>query len=167
MTIVMTEGRRMMRLSRELPSDHFDALLNAYQRLVRGVLEELGGGDVDVAFDSIVAVFATAKEAAVAAAAAQRAVTAHEWPNGLRPTMSVALHSGEAWTGRAGSAALRCSELCVAAEGGEIFMSEATASLLEGVDLGELSLHDLGDQQTRRTQRTVRAYELVVPSAVG
>jgi class 3 adenylate cyclase len=55
--------------------------------------------------------------------------------------------------------------LCDAAEGGQIFMSQATASLLEDEDLGELALHDLGERQTRRTQQAVRAYELVVPSA--
>jgi aminoglycoside/choline kinase family phosphotransferase len=37
--------------------------------------------------------------------------------------------------------------------------------LLEDEDLGELLLRDLGEQTTRHTQRAVRAYELVVPSA--
>jgi hypothetical protein len=41
-------------------------------------------------------------------------------------------------------------------------VSPATARLLGHEDLGELSLRDLGEQQTRRTQRAVRAYELVV-----
>jgi class 3 adenylate cyclase len=59
---------------------------------------------------------------------------------------------------------IRCAELCDTAEGGQIFLSQATAALLEDQELGELLLRDLGQQQTRRTQRTVRAYELVVPS---
>jgi class 3 adenylate cyclase len=148
----------MMRLARELPPEDFGALLEEYQGLVREVLERTGGRAVEVADDTITAVFATALGAALAAAAAQRALAAHEWPHGLKPEMSLALHSGD-------GAALRCSELCDAAEGGEIFMSEATARLLEDVDLGELSVRDLGERQTRRTQRTVRAYELVVPSS--
>jgi class 3 adenylate cyclase len=48
---------------------------------------------------------------------------------------------------------------------GQIFLSQATAALLEDEDLGELRLRDLGEPRTRRTQRAVRAYELVVPSA--
>jgi hypothetical protein len=118
---------------------------------------------VEVSVDSAIAAFPTAKQATLAAFAAQRAVATHEWPQGLRPEISAALYSGEAGIGWVGQAAFRCSELCDAAEGGQIFMSKATASLLEDEDLGELELRDLGEQQTRRTRRAVRAYELVVP----
>jgi class 3 adenylate cyclase len=164
-TIVVIEGRRMMRLMEELPPEHFGALLNEYQRVLPRVLEEMGGREVDVVWDSAMAAFASAKQAVLAAVAAQRAAATHNWPYGLRPAISVGLHSGEAGVGWVGPAAMRCAELCDAAEGGQIFVSQATASLLEDEKLGELVLRDLGDQKTRRTQRAVRAYELVVPSA--
>jgi class 3 adenylate cyclase len=163
-TVVMTEGRRLIRLMHDLPPEHFGALISEYQRLLPGVLEEMGGREVEVAGDSAVAAFASAKQAALAAAAAQRAVATHEWPHGLRPAISVGLHSGEAGVGWAGPAVIRCAELCDTADGGQIFLSHATAALLEDQELGELLLRDLGEQQTRRTQRTVRAYELVVAS---
>jgi class 3 adenylate cyclase len=118
-----------------------------------------------VAGDSVVAAFASAKQAAFAAAAAQRAVAAHEWPYGLRPAICVGLHSGEAGVGWVGPAMIRCAELCDAAEGGQIFLSQATAALLDDEQLGELLLRDLGEQQMRSTQHVLRAYELVVPSA--
>ena len=155
----------MMRLMRELPPEHFGVLLSEYQRLLPRLLEEMGGREVGVAGDSAVAAFASAKQAALAAAAAQRAVAANEWPHGLRPAISVGLHSGEAGVGWVGPAALRCADLCDAAEGGQIFPSQATAALLEDEELGQLMLRDLGEQKTRRTQRAVRAYELVIPSA--
>ena len=41
-------------------------------------------------------------------------------------------------------------------------MSQETANLLQDEDLGGLSIRDLGEQQMRRTQRVVRAHELVV-----
>ena len=163
-TIVLAEGRRMMRLSRELTPDHFGALLREYQRLLGELFERMGGREVEVSGDSAMAAFPTAKQAALAAVAAQRAVAAHEWPEGPRPAMSIALHSGEAGIGWVGPAALRCSDLCDAAEGGQIFMSPATAGLLEDEDLGELFVRDLGEQQTRRTHEAVRVHELVVPS---
>lgn len=153
----------MMRLSSELPPDLFDALLSEYQRLLRRLFEEMGGRDVEVSGDSALAAFPAAKQAALAAVAAQSAVAAHEWPQGLRPAISVGLHSEQAGIGSIGAAAARCSELCDAAEGGQIFMSRETANLLQDEDLGELSIRDLGEQQTRRTQRVVRAHELVVP----
>jgi class 3 adenylate cyclase len=118
---------------------------------------------VEVSGDSALAAFSTAKQAVLAAVAAPRAVAAHEWPHGLRPAISAGLHSGQAGIGSIASAAVRCSELCDTAEGGQIFMSQETASLLQDEDLGELSIRDLGEQRTRRTRRAVRAHELVVP----
>jgi class 3 adenylate cyclase len=164
-TIVVVEGRRMMRLYRDLTPEIFGALLREYQRLLHEVLEGMGGREVDAVQDTAIAVFPTAKQAALAAVAARRAIAAHEWPQRLRLAVSIGLHSGEAGIGWVGPALMRCGELCDAAEGGQIFLSQATAGLLEDEELGELRLRDLGEPKTRRTQRAVRAYELVIPAA--
>ena len=154
MTIVAVEGRRMMRLARELPAEEFDSFLSAYQRLVSEVVNRGGGRRVEVSGDSVSAGFASPREAVFAAAAVQRALAEHEWPDSLRPEASIGIHAGEA-------AALRCEELCDVAEGGETFLSPFTAGLLEGEDLGEWALRDLGEVRTRRGGELVRAYELV------
>jgi class 3 adenylate cyclase len=128
------------------------------------VLEREGGRAVEVAGDTATAVFVSARQAALAAAAAQRAAAAHAWPHRLKAAVSVALDSVVADLGSVGSATARCSELCDAAEGGQIFVSRETARLLlQDEDLGELLLRNLGERPTRRTQRPVGAYELVVP----
>ena len=162
-TIVMAEGRRMMRLSRELAPQRFEALLREYQLVLCNVFERMGGRDVKAGSDTITAVFATATEAAAAAIAAQREVAAHRWPDGVRLAISVGLHSARADADATEGAAHHCSELCDAAEGGEVFVSEAAATMLEAEGLGALSLRDLGEQRTRRTERAVRAFELVGP----
>ena len=146
------------------PPRGFLVVLSEYQRLLSRVLREMGGRAVEVEGDSVAAGFATAKEAALAAAAAQRAVAAHEWPYGLGVAISVGMHSGEAGIGWLGPAIWRCTELCDAAEGGQVFLSQATASLLEDVNLGELVIRDVGEREMRRTRGAVRAYELVLPS---
>lgn len=161
-TVVMVEGRRVLRLLRELTPDVFGALMKDYRRLLQRVLEAAGGREVEVAQDAAVAAFPTAKQAALAAVAAQRAVAAHAWPHGRELEVSIGIHSGEAGVGWAGPAVVRCTDLCDAAEGGQTFMSQATASLLEDEKLGELSVRDAGEVKTRRTGRPVRAYELVV-----
>jgi class 3 adenylate cyclase len=161
-TVVMAEGRRMMRLARKLSPEDFGAMLDAYKRLLGELLAELDGRDVDVTGDTAMAVFPSPKQAALAAVAAQRAVADHEWPFWPEPAISVGLHSGTAGIGWPGPAAMICSELCDAAEGGQILMSQATASLLEEEDLGDLSLRDAGEQQLRRSARRVHAYELAV-----
>ena len=146
----------MMRLSRELPPDVFRALLEEYERFLREVLEGMGGRDVDVDDDTCTAAFSSAKQAALAAIAVQAAVAAHEWPHGRSIAMSIGLDSGTAEP-----AALRCAELCDAAEGGQIFLTEAVNRLLERAELGDLSVRDLGEVPLRRSDRSVRAFELV------
>jgi class 3 adenylate cyclase len=163
-TIVMREGRRMMRLLRELPHEHFETLITDYRRLVSQVLTEAGGRRVEMTGDSVAAGFATAREAIEGAVAAQRAVATHDWPYGVSASISVGVHSGEAGIGLLGPAILRCQELCDAGEGGQIFLSQATASLLEDETLGDLLIRDVGEREMRRTRGAVRAYELVFPT---
>ena len=78
--------------------------------------------------------------------------------------ISVGAHSGEAGIGWLGPAISRCAELCNAAEGGQVFLSQATASLLEDDDLGDLVIRDIGEREMRRIRGAVRAFELVLPS---
>ena len=48
------------------------------------------------------------------------------------------------------AAIVMCAELCDVAEGGEIFLSQVAAGLLEEAGLGELSIKDVGKPTTRR-----------------
>ncbi len=146
----------MMRLSRELVPDLFRLLLEEYEQFLREVLESIGGRDVDVDDDTCIAAFSSAKQAALAAVAIQLEVAAHEWPHGRSIAMSIGLDSGAAEP-----AILRCAELCDAAEGGQIFLSEAVTRLLEHEGFGDLSVRDPGEVPLRRSDRTVWAYELV------
>jgi class 3 adenylate cyclase len=164
-TLVVAEGRRMMPLSGALAPEVFDALLDEYRRLLRQVLERMGGHDVEFAADTAVAAFDNAKEAALAAVAVQRAVAAQTWPHGSSLAVSIGLHSVEAPVGSVGPALLRPNELCDAAEGGQIFLTPEASSLLEEEGLGELSMRDLGKVPLRRSEYRVRAYELIVSAA--
>jgi class 3 adenylate cyclase len=162
-TVVVVEGRRMLRLHRELTPEDFGELIRAGQQLLSAVLVAAGGREVEVAQDTAMAAFPTASQAARAAVAVQRAVAGHRWPNGRTVRVSIGIHSGEAGVGWVGPAVERCVDLCDAAEGGEIFVSHVTAGLLEEEDLGDLALRDLGERVMRRTGRRVRAHELVFP----
>lgn len=146
----------MMRLSSELPPVVFRALLDEYQWVLRDVLERSGGRDVDVDDDTAAASFSTAGQAALAALAAQGAVAEHDWPHGRKLAMSVGLHSGLPQP-----AASRCAELCDAAEGGQIFLSQEVSVLLGQEKHGEFSVRDLGEVPLRKSDRSVRAYELI------
>jgi class 3 adenylate cyclase len=159
-TVVMAEGRRLIRLGRELSSPIFDSLISEYQRLTRDVMERMGGRQFEVFQDTAIAAFPTAKQAALAAAALQRLVATHEWPHKGDVAVSVGVHSGDVGIGL-GPATIRCEALCDAAEGGQIFLSPSAAALLEEEDLGDLAIRDRGEQVTRRGGSRVRAFELV------
>ena len=159
-TVVMAEGRRLIRIGREVSSPIFDAPISEYQRLTRDVMERMGGRQFEVFQDTAIAAFPTAKQAALAAAALQHVVATHEWPHKGDVAVSVGVHCGEVGIGL-GPATIRCQALCNAAEGGQIFLSPSAASLLEEEDLGDLAIRDRGEQATRRGGARVRAFELV------
>ena len=117
-TVVMAEGRRLIRLGRELSSPIFDALINEYQRLTRDVMERMGGREFEVFQDTAIAAFPTAKQAALAAAALQHVVAIHEWPHKGDVAVSVGVHTGDVGIGL-GPATICCEALCDAAEGGD------------------------------------------------
>jgi len=124
----------------------------------------MGGHEVTVSFDAVMAAFAKPKDAALAAIEAQRTVADHEWPHGPRLTISVGIHSGQAGVGWIGPAVRRCEHLCSSAEGGEILLSRAASALLEDEDLAGAVVRDLGERPIRGSSATVHAYELVVPA---
>lgn len=162
-TVVMAEGRRFVRMARELPPDRVAPLMQDYQRLLEDVFEEHGGREIDAAADMVAAAFASPREAVAAALAVQQAVESHLWPEGMNVAVSVGLHSGEAGVGWIGWASMRCALICDIAEAGQIFLSQATAALLDEDHPGTLSVRDLGEQPTRRTGDRVHVYELVRP----
>jgi class 3 adenylate cyclase len=166
-TIVMVEGRKLMRLARELDPALFGALLTEYQDVLTRVLGSAGAGQVDTFADTAIAVYATAKNAADAALGAIDTINAHAWPHDLHVAVSIGLHSGTAGVGWAGPATIRCADLCDAAEAGQIFMSQATASLLEDEGTREFVVLDVGEQTTRRTGEQLRAFELRRTTRVG
>ena len=93
------------------------------------------------------------RQAVAAAVAAQDAVARHVWPEEMKVAISLGLHSGEAGVGldRLGRDALRAD--LRHRGGGEIYLSAATAALLEDEGLGELTVEDRGELKTRRTGR--------------
>jgi WD40 repeat protein/class 3 adenylate cyclase/tRNA A-37 threonylcarbamoyl transferase component Bud32 len=112
------------------------------------VLKSMGEGD------STVSVFVSAPRALDAAVAATHALQAESWPGGLRLAVRFALHTGEAERRGAdyyGQSLNLAAQLRGQADGGQIFVSTATAALVtrdlpagcELVDLGPARLRGL------------------------
>jgi DNA-binding NarL/FixJ family response regulator len=104
--------------------------------------------------------------------AAQRALAAHPWPEGVELRVRIGVHTGEATpTGDqyVGLAVHRAARICDAGHGGQILVSETTRSLLEDeeAELDGLELHDLGHHLLKDFDRPMRIYQLAVKGLQG
>ena len=120
--------------------------------------------------DSIVAAFARPSDALAAAAVAQAALGAEEWPTGAPIRVRMAIHTGEAHlrddTNYAGQAIIRTARLRAVGHGGQVLVSGATRDL--AVDqLGDrFDLRFLGEHRLRDLGRPEHVWQLVVPGGV-
>src|SRR5918994_2999521 len=74
----------------------YGGVLADYQRLLRKAFAAFGGLEVDTQGDAFLVEFARAHDAVLAAVAAQRALAAPAWPEGVQPRVRMGIHSGEA-----------------------------------------------------------------------
>jgi peptide/nickel transport system substrate-binding protein len=139
--------------------DRYAAVLDDHRRLLREAFAAQGGREIDTQGDSFFFVFARAKSAIVAAIDAQRALGAHEWPEGAVVRVRMGLHSGEPLVGEdryVGIGVNRAARVGAAAHGGQVLVSDATRALVED-DLPEgVFLRDLGTHRLKDIERPER-----------
>ncbi|MGH3422654.1 MAG: ATP-binding protein, partial [Streptosporangiaceae bacterium] len=98
-------------------------------------------------------VFASATACAAAAVEIQQALAAHRWPSGERVEVRMGMHSGEVSETASGLVGLdvhRAARVAAVGSGGQILVSETTATLVrdrlpEGASLRDLGMHRLKD----------------------
>ena len=128
-TVLMTDLAGLNQHVRTLSPEQLRTLVAEYHRTLRTVLSESGGMGIISFFDAAVAVYRSARQAAICAANLQLTVSQHAWPADARIHIAIALDSGEVVAtgyGYFGPAASRCSRIVELANGGEILMSEPT-----------------------------------------
>lgn len=166
LTFFCTDMVGFSRLLRELSPENAGRLIDDYERLLRQAIESSAGRVIDAVGDTVLACFETAKNAVTGAAAAQREIAGHDWPGGVSVLLAIGLHTGEAVpvSRRYLSVAVpRAFITCEAAHGGQVVLSESTASLLDDEDLRELRLRDLGEHELRAFERPTRLFQLDIP----
>jgi class 3 adenylate cyclase len=165
-TVLSTDLRGATRHLHELPPEQFRALLADYHRTLQRALSDSGGRGVFSFADTTGAVYRSARRAVEGAANLQLTVSEHLWSSGVRPEVGVALDSGEVVAtghGPFGAVVNRNVRLLDQAYGGQVLISEATRSLLEGEDLGQLELLELEERPLAPGGRPLRVYQLIVP----
>ena len=151
-TFLFTDIEGSTRLLQRL-GEHYAEALATHHCLLRTAVQEGQGQVVDTQGDAVFAVFPRARDALLAAIAAQRAVQAYQWPDGTVPKVRIGLHTGEPVTGKTGYVGMdvhRAARIAAAGHGGQILVSDVTHGVVardlpEGVGLRDLGEHRLSD----------------------
>ena len=164
-TFLFTDVEGSTRLLKHL-GERYGGVLDEHQRIVRAAFAAHGGDEIDTQGDAFFYVFSRARHAAEAAAAAQRELATHAWPEGAELRIRIGMHTGEpniSEEGRYhGLGVHRTARIMAAASGGQILLSQATASVLEDDEPPGLHLRDLGHHQLKDLDRLEHIYQLDV-----
>ncbi len=163
-TFLFTDIEGSTRLIQDL-GDRYADLLAAYRRLLRTALQQCGGHEADSQGDAFFAAFGRARDAVAAAVAAQHAITAHAWPEGVSVHVRMGLHTGEPLTtatGYVGMDVHRAARICSVGHGGQMLVSHVTQELIidnlpPGVRIQDLGVHRLKDLAS-----PVHLYQIVI-----
>ena len=163
-TFVFTDVEGSAQLMRQLRDDW--AGVHADHRwLLREAFRAARGREVDTQGDAFFFAFARARDAVAGAAAAQRALVRHGWPEGASVRVRMGIHTGEPAVGDEGYLGLdvvRAARLSAAGHGGQVLLSETTRALVDPDDLDGVGLIDLGEHRLKDMRRPERIYQLVI-----
>ncbi len=124
------------------------------------LIESMGEGD------STVSIFTGAVTAAGAASDLVSRMEGEPWPDDVRVRLRVGLHTGEVRSRDEvrGPMANRAARIRALAEGGQVFLSQATAELVSTRLPEGFGLVDLGSHRLRGFERPENVYALSAPS---
>ena len=160
-TLLFTDIEGSTRLLQRTGSDGYARLLAEHRRLLDEAFGRYDGFHVGSEGDAVFVVFASADDAAAAAAEAQRALAGHPWPEEGEVRVRMGLHSGEPLlVGRSyvGLDVHQAARVTDAGHGGQILLSEATRLLLDD----RFEVLDHGDHRLKDLSGAQRLYQLVV-----
>jgi predicted ATPase/class 3 adenylate cyclase len=162
-TFLFTDLEGSTTLVRALGDEH--PALAEHLDLLRATVRDAGGEVFGSAGDAIFAAFRSAPAAVGAAAAAQRALAHHRWPDGVAVAVRIGIDTGEAVVGvgdYSGLALHRVARIESAAWGGQVLLSERTAALVGDRLPAGVSLRDLGEHRLKDLDQPERLLQLVI-----
>jgi YVTN family beta-propeller protein len=163
-TFLFTDIEGSTRLLQQLRGRYAE-LLETHHRLLRAAFEKWGGEEIDSQGDAFFVVFRRAKDAISAAVAAQRALTAHPWPDGLAVRVRMGLHTGEPSLSEAGLVSLavhRAARISSAGHGGQVLLSSTTCDLVEDELPDDVRVRNLGEHRLKDLDRPERLFQLEI-----
>lgn len=166
-TLLFSDIEGSTQLLRRLGSAGYARVLGGQRRLLRTIFQPMGGQEVDVVGDGCFNVFRRASSAVMAAVAAQQALAAYPWPEGVQVRVRMGVHTGEPARFEAGYVGLDvhvAARICAAARGGQILLSRTTCERAEAELPTGLALIDVGPHRLKGLEDPVYLSELQVPA---
>ncbi|MCW2642179.1 MAG: adenylate/guanylate cyclase protein [Dactylosporangium sp.] len=168
-TFLFTDIEGSTRLA-QLLGVNYRSVLTEHRRVLRRTLSTGDGVELFTEGDSLFVAFTDAAAALLACAAAQRALSEHDWPGPqARPMVRMGLHTGYAQpiAGEYASPEVhRAARVAAAAHGGQVLCSAATAAAAGELPDGA-ALRDLGLHRLRGFDGRERLFQLVAPGLDG
>ncbi len=165
-TFLFTDIEGSTRLVQRLGDVTSEQVFTNHRRLLRQAIEATGGAVVEDQGESFLFVFPGAREAVLAAVAAQRALAAHSWPEGLALRVRMGLHTGEPASTREGYVGVdvhMVARICQVGHGGQILLSQTTQQLGAGDLPDGVNLRDLGEHHLKDLSRPQRLFQVIIP----
>ena len=137
--------------------------LEQHDQLLRAAIEHHDGYVFTTAGDSFAAAFASGDAAAGAALAIQSSIEGAEWPAETPIRVRIGVHTGEAHERDGdyfGPAVNRAARIEAAGHGGQVLVSDATATVLRGSTSTTWHLTDLGSHPLKGLSRPERIHQL-------
>jgi predicted ATPase/class 3 adenylate cyclase len=152
------------KLIQQLGEQYPDVLL-AHHTIQREALAANGGHELRTEGDSFFIVFDSALGACAGAAAVQRTLQEHPWPDGGQVRVRIGLHTGEATlvgNEYLGLDVHRAARVASAGHGGQVLVSETTRALVDHTLPPGLTLKDLGVHRLKDLARPERLFQLTI-----
>lgn len=157
-TLLFSDIEGSTRLLRAL-GEAYGGVLADHHRVLREVWLAHRGVEVDTEGDAFFVAFVDPAQAMAAATAAQQSLSAHSWPPGGEVRVRMGVHTGSPkvrddtyW----GIDVHYAARLCAAANGGQVLVSESTATLVD------VPLEDLGEHAVKDFPSARRLFHLTV-----
>jgi predicted ATPase/class 3 adenylate cyclase len=162
-TFLFTDIEGSTRLLASLGESYGDALAQ-HRRLLREAFTSSGGVEVDTQGDAFFYAFARGKDAVTAAVTGQRALSSHDFGDGVELKVRMGIHTGEptrSQEGYVGPDVHLGSRICSVAWGGQIVVSAATAAVISA--LKDVTLRPLGDHSLKDIDERISLHQVLAP----
>jgi predicted ATPase/Tfp pilus assembly protein PilF len=136
-----------------------------HEDILRTAIEEAGGYVFKLVGDAFCAAFASASDAVKGVGAAQHALHAEAWPEGVELRVRMALHTGECEERGGdyfGPVVNRTARLEAIAHGGQVIVSRSTAEVIRDRLPADMELRDLGTHRLKDLDRPEEVHQLAV-----